>query len=174
MNIQYILIISFFIIAIFGTVFHFTHNWFKKGIILHLISAINESTWEHMKLLIVPTILVTIFQYITVYSQYNNFWFSILTLLIIETLSIPLIFEPLRIYFKKVSLLFTITLFYLSIIIGLIFQYSVLVYEISIISELLSMILVILYISIYWIFTYYPPKLFIFKDPVYKRYGDIR
>ncbi len=173
MSIETILFISFLIISILGTIFHFTHNWFKRGIILHLISAVNESTWEHMKLLVVPTILTILFQYLMFRNIYDNFWFSILVLLIIETITIPLVFEPIRIIQKRATLLFTITLFYLSIILGLVSQYYVLVNEVKGLNDILSIILIIIYVSLFGIFTYYPPKIFIFKDPVYKRYGDI-
>lgn len=38
---------------IFGTLLHFTYEWSNQNLVVSLFSAINESTWEHLKLLYV-------------------------------------------------------------------------------------------------------------------------
>jgi len=173
MNIYKIFILSFLILAIFGTLLHFTHGWFKKGILLHIFSALNESTWEHMKLLVAPTILVGIIQYIFLKQDYGNIFNSILVLFVIEVISIPILFEPLRLLIKKVPFAITILIFILSIIFGLIAQYIMLVKGIYIFSEVVALILIAIGIAKFGIFSYYPPKIFLFKDPVTGRYGDV-
>ena len=97
MELWKVLLISFFVISTFGTLLHFTHGWFKKGILLHVFSALNESTWEHMKLLLAPTILVIVFQYFAFKGVYSNFWNATLALLFMELIAMPLLFEPLRV-----------------------------------------------------------------------------
>lgn len=174
MNIIIVFIISFLILTIFGTLLHFTHGWFKKGILLHIFSALNESTWEHMKLLIAPTMLVIVLQYILLRNEYINIFNSLLILLIVELISIPLLYEALRILIKKVPFFITISIFILSIILGLVAEYIMLKNEVLIFPEYISFILILGIVIIFGIFTYYPPKFFIFRDPVTKRYGDIR
>ena len=40
-----------------GTLLHFTYDWSGGNAVVAALSAVNESTWEHMKLLAVPWIL---------------------------------------------------------------------------------------------------------------------
>ena len=172
MSLISVLIISFFFLSIFGTLLHFTHGWLKNGILLHIFSAVNESTWEHMKLLVAPTLLVMVFQYIVLNSEYTNLINGILVLYVIEIVSIPLMYEPLRLILKKIPLIFTILIFYIAIVLGLFFEYIILKNNISLFNELLSLILILIITLKFSIFTYYLPKHFLFKDPVTGRYGD--
>lgn len=174
MNLINILIISFFILSVFGTLLHFTHGWLRNGILLHIFSAVNESTWEHMKLLVAPTILVMVFQYIFLNSEYMNLINGILVLYIVEIVSIPLLYEPLRLILKKVPFIFTILIFYIAIVLGLFFEYLILKNDIFLFSEFLSLIFILIVTLKFSIFTYYPPKNFLFRDPVTGRYGDRR
>jgi len=172
MELEIVLIVSFFLISIIGTVLHFTHNWFKNGILLHIFSAVNESTWEHMKLLVLPTILVMIFQYILLRDRYFNLFNSLFILYLIEILTIPLLYESLRLIFKKIHFLVTILIFYIAIILGVYIQYIMLISEISFLNEYISFVLIIVLTILFGIFTYYPPKYLIFRDPITGRYGD--
>ena len=49
-----------------GNLLHFVYEWSGKSTAAAVISAVNESTWEHMKLLAVPWILWTVVQALTV------------------------------------------------------------------------------------------------------------
>ncbi len=46
-------IFSIIFTFIFGTLLHFTYEWSNQNLVVSLFSAINESTWEHLKLLYV-------------------------------------------------------------------------------------------------------------------------
>jgi hypothetical protein len=118
--------------------------------------------------------LVIIFQYIFLRNEYLNIFNSLLILLIVELISIPLLYEPLRILIKKVPFPITISIFILSIILGLVAEYIMLKNEVLIFPEYISLIVILGIVIIFGIFTYYPPKFFIFRDPVTKKYGDIR
>ncbi len=174
MDIHSLFIISFLFLAIFGSLLHFTHAWFKKGILLHIFSALNESTWEHMKLLIAPTIFIGIFQYLVLRENFTNIFNSLLILLIIELLTIPLLYEPLRILIKKVPFPITILIFILSILFGLTAEYLMLNKGILFLPEPVSLVLIFIIVIKFGIFSYYPPKIFIFKDPTTGRYGDVK
>ena len=172
MDLITVLITSFLILSVFGSLMHFTHGWFKNGVLLHMFSAVNESTWEHMKLLVAPTLLVMVFQYIVLRSDYSNLINGILVLYIVEIVSIPLLYESLRLILKKIPFMITILIFYISIVLGLFSEYLALKNEISIFSELISLIFIMIITFKFGILTYFPPKIFLFKDPVTGRYGD--
>lgn len=173
MNLTTVLVISFLIISSLGTVFHFTHNWFRRGFLLHVFSALNESTWEHMKLLILPTLLASVFQILVFDGKYGNMNSAVLGLLVVELLAMPLMFEPLRVMFKKVHFVVTIVIFYLSIILGLLAEYYILINNIIVFNEIVAGLLLLGITFLFGLFTFYQPKFFLFKDPVSGKYGDI-
>lgn len=55
-------IIGFFFTIITGTLLHFIHEWFG-GNLTAVLGAVNESTWEHLKLLFWPMTAFTILEY---------------------------------------------------------------------------------------------------------------
>ena len=50
-------IISIIIISIIGTISHFLYDIFKHNKIVGLFTSVNESTWEHIKIALTPTII---------------------------------------------------------------------------------------------------------------------
>lgn len=174
MNISIVFILSFLILTIFGFLSHFTHGWFKKGILLHIFSALNESTWEHMKMLVAPTILVGILQHIFLREEYINLLNSILILLTVELVTMPLIYETLKRLVKKVPFPITILIFFLSIIFGLITENVILTKDIVILPEIWSLILILIIVCTFGIFSYYPPKVPLFRDPITGEYGHLK
>lgn len=58
---------------ILGTLLHFTYAWSGKNAIVGIFSATNESTWEHLKLLAMPILLFGIAEYFAYGKQMQNF-----------------------------------------------------------------------------------------------------
>lgn len=56
-------ILGVFFTIIVGTLLHFTYDWTGQSALVGLFSAVNESTWEHLKLLFVPFFIWTIIEY---------------------------------------------------------------------------------------------------------------
>lgn len=54
--------LRFIIICILGVLFHFLYEWSGENIFVGFFTSINESTWEHLKLLFFPMLFVTIFE----------------------------------------------------------------------------------------------------------------
>ena len=65
-------IISFIFISILGTLLHFTYEWSNNNSFIGLFSAINESTWEHLKLIFFPMLITTIIGTIYYKNKYPN------------------------------------------------------------------------------------------------------
>lgn len=53
---------GFFTAAVLGTLGHFAYDWNGKSLPVGAFCAVNESTWEHMKLLFFPVLLFTAVQ----------------------------------------------------------------------------------------------------------------
>ena len=62
------LIINILIISVLGTISHFLYDISGHNKFVGLFTAVNESTWEHIKIALTPTILFIIGSYI----KYNK------------------------------------------------------------------------------------------------------
>lgn len=51
---------GFFFTCILGTIMHFVYEWSGKNPAAGLVAPVNESTWEHLKLLFFPALVWTI------------------------------------------------------------------------------------------------------------------
>ncbi len=58
---------------ILGTLLHFTYKWSGENLIIASFSAIDESVWEHLKLLFFPMLLTTIIGYFYIGKHIHNF-----------------------------------------------------------------------------------------------------
>lgn len=72
-NILRFTIFSGIFVMILGTLLHFTFEWSGNSTFVASFSAVNESTWEHLKLLFFPMLLTTILGYFLIGKNYSNF-----------------------------------------------------------------------------------------------------
>ena len=56
-------IIVAILIIIIGTLLHFTYEWSGENNFVASFSAVNESTWEHLKLVFFPMLILGIIEY---------------------------------------------------------------------------------------------------------------
>ena len=66
--------IGFIFTGIGGTLLHFLYDWTGQNPVVGAFSAVNESIWEHMKLLFFPMLLFSLIEYKRVGKHYPNFW----------------------------------------------------------------------------------------------------
>ncbi len=64
---------GFSVVAMLGTLLHFVYEWTGESLVAAVFSGVNESTWEHMKLLYWPLMLVAVVQWFFL-KEYKNFW----------------------------------------------------------------------------------------------------
>ena len=55
---------TFVIVSVLGTLLHFTYDFFMENPIIGIFSAINESVWEHQKLLFYAVVFYSVFEYL--------------------------------------------------------------------------------------------------------------
>ena len=160
------LIIGIIIICIVGTLLHFVYEWSHHNKIVAIFAAVNESTWEHIKIGMTPTILWSLI-YINKPSYIVSLSLSLLTIILV----IPIIFYTYTLFTKKAILIVDIISFCITITLSqLVFHYFINL-NISSIYTYLSIGLLIIELFCYFTFTYYPFKNFIFKDPITHKYG---
>lgn len=153
-----------------GIILHFTYTWSGSNSFVALFSAVNESTWEHLKLLFFPYILYAIFEYFTIGKHYPDFATAKLFGAIIGIITIPVLFYLYKIILGHDYLAVDILIFILSVIIAYSVSYFVLKY-LSLNLHYVSIILILFMIILFFIFTCSPPKIFLFEDPTSQLYG---
>lgn len=62
----------FIFISVLGVLLHFTYEWSGDNAVVGLFSAVNESTWEHLKLLFFPFLLLTILEVLPAAICFRN------------------------------------------------------------------------------------------------------
>lgn len=64
---------GFLFTAAVGSLLHFVYQWSGSSTLAAAFSAVNESTWEHMKLLFFPMFVFSVIQVVVLGRQYPNF-----------------------------------------------------------------------------------------------------
>lgn len=66
-------VLAFLIIGTVGTLWHFIYEWSGGNSFIGIIAPINESVWEHLKLLFFPALFYFIVEYILCKDSYENY-----------------------------------------------------------------------------------------------------
>src|SRR5699024_8121367 len=66
-------IIGFIFVLIIGSAMHFVYELSGKNPIVALFAPVNESIWEHLKLLFYPMLVFNIIEYFIYGKDYDNF-----------------------------------------------------------------------------------------------------
>lgn len=163
--------LSVIIISCLGTLAHFFYDWTHHNRIIGLFSAVNESTWEHIKIALTAALLWGLVDGYIYGSDSNYFPAKLISLLII-TFTIPAIFYFCRLFTKKSILIINIALFYIAILFGQLSFYGVLLAPDAIyVIQYLSCIGLFIFFGCYMTLTLKPLKNFLFKDPINGKYG---
>ena len=169
-NILKFTIFSSIFVMILGTLLHFVYEWSGDNIFVASFSAVNESTWEHLKLLFFPMLLTTIIGYFYLNKDYANFlcarMFGILTALLFTVVFFYTYTGIIGTNFAFID----ISIFFIAVALGEFVSYKVLLSDLKCNNVVAVFLLLILFIC-FVIFTYYPPQIGIFKDPISGLYG---
>lgn len=164
-------ILGFFFISILGTLSHFIYDWCQQNNIIGSLFAVNESTWEHLKIAIIPAIIWMVITLLTK-EEKNNFFIA--NLLSFLTIMIVIVcgFYGYKALLQKDLLILDIILFYIAIGFGQYVSYKIMnLKKLPKTFDNISIILIILLFISFIVFTYFTPKNEIFKDPVNGGYG---
>lgn len=156
---------TLFIITL-GALLHFVFAWSGYFRPLALIAAVNESTWEHLKMAFWPAFIWAAAEYLRWGSRLPN-------LLVAKTVSFYLtpflIVILVNIYTAIIGrhiLSVDISIFCLAVIAGQVISYLLLCRRpYCPLANLASLCLLVFILGCFCAFTYYPPDLPLFIDP---------
>lgn len=69
-NLKFFIILGTIFVSILGTLLHFVYNWSGNNAIVGLFVPVNESTWEHMKLVFFPMLIFSFYAINSLKEQY--------------------------------------------------------------------------------------------------------
>lgn len=151
---------------IVGSILHFTFEWSKFNKLVGLFSAVNESTWEHLKLLAIPMIVYFVFEYFKYGKKHDNFIQVKFLSIIIGMFLIVSMYYTYKGIIGKHFVVVDILIFIIATIIAYYFSYKMIGkdflvgHKVKVIS-LIGIIGIVVLLSV---FTFYPPHINLFKD----------
>ena len=97
-------LLGFMFVSIAGTFLHFLYDITGRNIAAGLISAVNESIWEHMKLIFYPMLLVALTEYRLVKEDRARLRCSTLAGILLALMLIPVLIGVSLIVFTLMQL----------------------------------------------------------------------
>ncbi len=168
---MYFMVSSIILISLIGTLSHFLYDMTNHNKVIGLFCAVNESTWEHIKIALTPTLLWCFIDgYI--YGTNPNYFLAKFSSLVVIIVLMPALFYGYNFIFKKNNFIINIIIFYIVIISSqFTFYYLLRIQPIIFLCKYVSCIGLFFVFGGYMIHTLMPAKNFIFKDPITKKYG---
>ncbi len=158
-------IIGIVFVLITGTLAHFLYNWSGNNYIVGFFTPINESVWEHMKLLFFPMLIYSLIIILNFKKTYSCVTSSLFFGILVGTLLVPIFFYTYTSIIGKDIFILDIGTFILSIILAFWLSYKLTSSRrLEPYTLLLCSLVFILFIG-FMLFTYNPPKTRIFEDP---------
>jgi len=158
-------------IVLVGSALHFTFELSGSNPLIGVFSAVNESIWEHLKLSFWPAILYAVIEYRYLKRETGSFFPAKTVGIYLMPLIIVSSFYLYR-AFSEENLALDILIFILAVAIGQLASYRLMIWKrASKIYTVISIVALILLVSLFIIFTFYPPQLPIFQDPISGGYG---
>lgn len=162
---------GFAFVSVAGTVLHFLYDWTGNTVIA-LFSGVNESTWEHMKLLFFPMFLFAIVEKAVMGKDESRFWCVKLKGIVRGLVWIPVLFYTLRGVFGPTADFINIGIFFVSA--GLSFAYETRQFNSHTTPcryEKHAFMLIGVIAVMFVLFTFVTPPIPLFQDPIDGRFG---
>lgn len=162
---------DFVVTVLGGTLLHFLYDWTKQSILIAPFSAVNESTWEHMKLLFFPMFIFALFQS-RFFKEFQNFWCVKLVGFLTGIILIPTLFYIYNGAIGKSPEWFNIFIFFISAAVTFILEaWLFKKNNLHCKSPLLAFAWICLIGVLFVVFTFFTPQIPLFQDPLTKTYG---
>ena len=163
-------LLSAIFISLLGTLLHFTYDWSNQNPIVGIFSAVNESTWEHLKLLFFPNLITIIIGYFYIGKNIPNFLcaktFGIITSILF---TIIFFYTYTGILGYNIAIINILT-FYIAVILGEFIAYKIMISNFRCNKKFAVIILGVLLAS-FISFTFNAPQIGLFENPISGGYG---
>ncbi|MGM9874379.1 MAG: DUF6512 family protein [Bacilli bacterium] len=168
-------IIGVFIMMCLSFLSHFMYEW-CNNFLFSIFFPVNESIWEHMKLLITPVLIYALIEYFIYKNKsikFNNFSLSYGISIIIGIILYLIIYLPFYHFFGNNIILSILLLFFDYIFISFISYLIINMRKIKYSKTIGTLLIIFIYFMFYYL-TYYPIHYYIFYDTENNVYGIIK
>ncbi len=164
-------LMGFAVTSLLGTLLHFLYDLTGGSVLVAPFSGVNESTWEHMKLLFWPMFIFAIVQSFFFRDQ-KDFWCVKLKGILFGLVLIPIIFYTYNGVIGKSPDWINIAIFFISAAVAYIYETRQFKNKTTPCkSSKLAFALLCVIALLFVIFTFATPEIGIFKDPLTETYG---
>ena len=164
-------LMGFAITSFLGTILHFLYDGLGGATWIAPFSGVNESTWEHMKLLFWPMLLFSAVQSFF-FKDNRNFWCIKSRGIALGLILIPVIFYTYNGAIGPSPDWINIAIFFISAMIAYIYESKLFNrHKLSCCFPNLSVFVLCIIALLFVVFTFVTPKIGIFIDPITGTYG---
>lgn len=161
---------GFLFTSITGTLLHFLFDISGGNWAAGLVSAVNESIWEHMKLIYVPMIIFSILEWRFAGKDIPGFWRVKLRGILLALAVIPALYYIYTGILGVSADWFNITIFFLAA--GAAYRYEAKAEGRNcVFGKKAAVVLILLIGLIFAALTFWPPRIPLFRDPVNGSFG---
>ena len=150
---------------ILGILLHFLYEWTGNNKFIGSFSAINESVWEHLKLIFFPMLITTIVGFFYIGKEKTNYLISKTIGIIVAIMFTVVFFYTYSGILGRNIAAIDIGTFFIATILGEIASYKLIINKPKIGNNILALIILAILIGCFILFTYITPQIGIFKEP---------
>lgn len=164
---------GFLFVCALGTLLQFLYKWTGRNALVAAFASVNESTWEHMKLLFLPYFIFTMVEFASFAEPFRNFFAAKAAAGLAGILLIPFLFYTVSGAFGKTPDWLNIAIFFASAAATYLLSYRLLT-TLALRGAALQLagFLALWGVTFLFIlFTYRTPHLPLFLDPTGGGYG---
>ena len=163
--------LGFGVTALAGTILHFLYDWLGEAAWIAPFSGVNESTWEHMKLLFWPMFIYAVVQSFFL-GDIEGFWCVKLRGILLGLALIPTLFYTYNGAVGKSPDWLNIAIFFICAAAAYIFETRLFnSQKVRCHAPKAAFITLCVIAALFVIFTFFTPTLGIFRDPITNSYG---
>lgn len=166
---------GFVFTCIMGVLLHFLFDWTGQSRIVAPFSAVNESIWEHTKLIFFPMFIFALAEKCYISKEYTNFWCVKLKGIVLGVILIPALYYTISGIFGTIPDWVNIAIFFVTV--ALVYWVETRLLKQSHINcqspKIAVMVLWLIAVA-FAVLTFVPPHIPLFEDPITKTYGYIR
>ncbi len=164
---------GFVFVSVMGTLLQYLFRWSGESTLVAAFAAVNESTWEHMKMLYLPFFLFTMVEFTVFAEPFRNYFAAKAASGVLALLMIPVLFYTLSGALGTLPAWANVTIFYVAAAAAYIVSYRLLV-TLSLRGTPLQLAGFVLLWGLALLFvlcSYRAPALPLFRDPLTQTYG---
>lgn len=165
-------ILGFIITSILGTLLHFAFEWSGESRIIALFAPINESPWEHMKMLYFPFFTFTIYTKFKLAKDKFNVYYSNYTAIVLGMIATLCYYYTLNGMLGGNNEWVNLSSFFVGMAAAFIISYFLINNTVGRgMPNAIAGIMLVVTCLAFFLFTFKPPLIPLFQDPINFTFG---